>query len=314
MMKCLVKVVKPRGSVLFLILLTVSYLTACTGNEGVGALGKLPKADFSIVEGNTPNDVVVINKTNMSSIPYWTTSNGLEAKGDTAVFHFTFKGTYTITLAAAGQGGIDSTSKETTIEQNDPDACQGTVRGFIAGCSEKTWKLNPAAYAEMVGPAPGDGSYFGNSLASVTGLRACDFNDTWTFSFNAEGNMTYDNKGDFYEDTYIGNGNKKCGVNSELSATEKPWASGNFHYKIIPNSGVNPEYGQLKLIGLGAHIGLPMAVNGTQNKQAPVESITYDIIGMEHKDGYDLLTLTIDSSPDGSLWWTFTLRSTDTDN
>ncbi|HET6527636.1 MAG TPA: hypothetical protein VFG39_02705, partial [Balneolaceae bacterium] len=275
-MKCLFKMVKPRGYVLFLILLSVGYLTACTGIGGVGALGELPKADFSIAQGNTPNEVVVINKTNMTSIPYWSTSNGLKAKGDTAVFHFTFKGTYTITLAAAGNGGIDSTSKKTTIEQNDPNACQGTVRGFIAGCSDKTWKLNPAAYAEMVGPAAGDGSWFGNSAASVTGLRACDFNDTWTFSFDAEGSMKYDNKGDFFADTYIGNANSVCGVNSDLSATQKPWASGNFNYKVIPNSGVK-DLGQLKVIGLGAHIGFPKAVNGAENTEAPVESITYDI-------------------------------------
>src|SRR5699024_6647529 len=124
---------------------------------------------------------------------------------------------------------------------NDPNACNGTTQGFIAGCTEKTGKLNPAANAERVGPAAGDGSYFGNNAAPVTGLRACDFNDEWTFSFNEEGNMKYDNKGDFYEDTYIGNANLGCGVNSELSETQAPWASGNFHYKVIPNAGVNPE-------------------------------------------------------------------------
>lgn len=309
-MKDLIKTPGTYGYV-FLMLLAGCYLTACTGNEGPDSLGKLPKANFSITKGKTPNDVVVENETSGPSIPYWSTSNGLKAKGDSAHFHFIFKGDYTITLAAVGNGGIDSTSKKASIKQNDPDACQGTVQGFIAGCSDKTWKLNPAAYAEMVGPGPGDGSYFGNSPGSVTGVRACDFNDTWTFSFNGKGDMSYDNKGDFFEDTYIGNGNSVCGTNSELSDIQKPWASGHFHYQIIPGAGVKPEYGQLKVIGLGAHIGLPEAVNGTQNTTGPVKSITYDIIGMEHENGYDLLTLTIDVSPDGSLWWTFTLRSTD---
>jgi PKD repeat protein len=298
-------------SILTFSIIMAAGFTACDNNTS-GHLGSTPNVSFTATTlSNNPNKVAVKSTTKKAFMWRWNFGNGATGKGKTDTVTYNFKGTYNITLTAYGQGGSDSTSKKITIKQNDPDACQGTNRGFIAGCSEKTWKLNPDAYAEMVGPGPVDGSYFGNSLASVTGLRACDFNDEWTFFFDAEGKMKYDNKGDFFEDTYIGNGNSVCGDNSELSETQKPWASGSFHYKVIPNSGLKPKYGQLKVIGLGAHIGLPEAVNGTQNTTAPVKSITYDIIGMEHKNGYDLLTLAIDVSPDGSLWWTFTLRSTD---
>jgi PKD repeat protein len=286
--------------------------TACNDNTH-GELGPPPKnVTFTANPlSSNPNEIAVNNTTKGAFMSLWNFGNGQTSRNKMDTVIYTFKGQYKITLKAFGHGGIDSTSKKVTIDQNDPSACHGTTQGFITGCSQKTWKLNPDAYAEMVGPGPGDGSYFGNSAASVTGLRSCDFNDEWTFSFDAEGKMKYDNKGDFYEDTYIGNGNSVCGDNSELSKTQKPWASGNFHYKVIPNSGVNPKYGQLKVIGLGAHIGLPEAVNGAQNTEAPVKSITYDIINEEHHSGYDILVLTLNSGTDSApLWWTFTLRST----
>ncbi len=287
------------------------FFSACTGDDVNASLGALPEASFAVVQAKDANRVTLVNKTNMPSIPYWSTSNGMKAEGDSVTFNFIFKGTYTITLAAVAHGGIDSVSKSITIDQNDPDACQGTVQGFIAGCSQKTWRLNPAAYAEMVGPDPGAGTWWGNGAAEVSGGRACDFNDEWTFHFDAEGTMNYDNKGDYFSEDYLGLSNNSCGVNADLTATQKPWASGTFHYTIIPDAGVKPEYGQLKVTGTGAHIGLARVTNGADNKSAPVESITYDIIGMEHKSGYDLLTLTINESsdPQSATWWTFTLRS-----
>ncbi len=304
------KNIKKYSLGIFLLLLIGLVFYACKNEDDNASLGPLPQADFTITQGKDPNTVLLANKTDQPSIAYWSTSNGQTAKGDTASIHFIFKGTYKISLLADGHGGIDSVSKSVTIDQNDPNACQGTVQGFIAGCSQKTWTLNPDAYAEMVGPGPGDGSYWGNLATEVTGDRKCDFNDEWTFKFNATGDMNFDNKGDFFSENYLGKADNSCGTNDELTATEKPWASGDFHYEIIPNAGSKPEYGQLKVIGLGAHIGLARVTNGADNTETPVKSITYDIIGTEHKDGYDLLTLTInEGTDDAPLWWTFTLRS-----
>ncbi len=286
------------------------FWTACTSDVSE-SLGPLPKADFSVEQGADANDVILVNKTNMPSIPYWTSSNGLDAEGDSAVFHFVFKGTYTVTLAAVAHGGIDSVSKTVTIDQNDPGACQGTMQGFIASCTQKTWKLNPEAGAEGVGPNPGDVSWWSNTAGDVTGDRKCDWNDEWTFHFDANGNMSYDNKGDFFSEDYLGKADNSCGVDADLTTTQKPWSSGDFHYQIIKDAGTKPEYGQLKVIGTGAHIGFPRVTNGADNKTAPVQSITYDIIGMVHKDGYDLLTLSINEGTDAAAtWWTYTLRST----
>lgn len=307
-MKYIKKISRPYWYGIAIIAFMGCCIVACR-QEGINeTLGALPKADFAIVAGPNPNTVIAVNKTNVPSIDYWTSSNGLSDKGDSASFHFIFEGTYTITLMAAAHGGIDTITKSVTINQNDPTACQGTVQGFIAGCSQKTWMLNPAPYAEMVGPNPGDGSWWGNSQSDVTGDRVCDWDDQWTFHFDATGTMNYDNKGDFYTENYLGNANYSCDVNADLTPVQKPWASGNFNYVIIPNAGTDPQYGQLKVVGSGAHIGLPRVTNGGDNTTAPVNSITYDIIGMKHDPaGYDLLELTITEG--GGTWWTFTLRS-----
>lgn len=283
---------------------------ACRQENLHETLGALPKAGFAIVQGPDANTVIAVNKTNVPSIAYWSSSNGLTATGDSASFHFIFSGTYKITLMADAHGGIDSVTQSVTINQNDPKACEGTVQGFIAGCSQRTWMLNPAPYAEMVGPNPGDGSWWGNSASDVTGDRTCDFDDQWTFHFDANGDMNYNNEGDFFTENYLGKADYSCDVNADLTPVQKPWASGNFNYVIIPNAGTDPQYGQLKVVGLGAHIGFPRVTNGADNTTAPVNSITYDIIGMKHDPaGYDLLTLTITEG--GGVWWTFTLRSID---
>ena len=298
------------GMMIFAVVSTCFY--ACKDDSADLSLGSLPKADFSIEKGKDANTMILINKTNMPSIAYWSTSNGQHAKGDSASLHFIFKGTYTVNLLVAAKGGLDSTTKEVTITQNDPTACQGTVQGFIAGCSQKTWTLNPDAGAEGVGPNAGDVTWWSNTAADVTGARVCDFNDTWTFHFNATGTMDYDNKGDFFTEGYLGKANNSCGVNADLTDVQKPWASGEFRYEIIKDNGTKPDLGQLKVIGLGAHIGFPRVTNGADNQAAPVQSITYDIISMKQDPaGYDLLTLAVNESsdPSAATWWTFTLRS-----
>lgn len=301
-----IKISRRYWYILAVVAIIGCYIVACKDENAT--LGPLPKADFTVAQGTDPNSVVVINNTNTPSIAYWSTSNGLSAKGDSATFHFVFEGSYNITLLADGSGGIDTISKTITINQNDPTACQGSVQGFIASCSQKTWKLNPAAGAEGVGPAPGDVSWWSNAAGDVTGDRICDWNDEWTFHFDATGTMDYDNKGDYFTEGYLGNKNNDCDINANLSDIQKPWASGTFHYSIIPNAGTKPEYGQLKVSGLGAHIGLARVTNGADNQTSPVNSITYDIIGMIHDPaGYDLLQLSIDEG--GGTWWTFTLRS-----
>ena len=194
----------------------------------------------------------------------------------------------------AGQGGLDSVTKQITIAQSDPTACQGTQLGFLAGCTSKTWKLDPAAGAYKVGPNPNDGSWWSSGAGDVT-TRSCEFNDEYTFYFNANQTFTYDNKGDFFGDGYLGNNTGTCQPSTNDKANETPWESGTFKYSFVPNAG-NKKLGQLTLIGTGARIGLQKVRNGGENTTTSASTITYDVLAATHvaAGNYDLLTLGVD--------------------
>src|SRR5690606_29003491 len=107
-------------------------------------------------------------------------------------------------LQAVTRGGLATATKSVSIAQNDPAACNpDRALGFIAGCTEKNWKLNPEAGAFKVGPGPDNGSWWSSGAGDVS-ARACEFNDVFTFRFDAEGTYIYDNKGDFFADGYLG--------------------------------------------------------------------------------------------------------------
>jgi PKD repeat protein len=281
----------------------------CTPDLKDTKLGPLPTAEFEILPGADANSVVLVNKTSGPSVANWSTSTGGKFTGDTARVKFIFEGTYDVTLLVAAQGGLDSLTKQVTINQSDPNACDpANAIGFIAGCTQKTWKLNPDAGAYKVGPGADNGNWWSSGAGEVGG-RACEFNDEYTFSFNAAGTFVYDNKGDFYGDGYIGNGNG-CQPNSNMNATQAPWGSATSKFTVIENAGVR-GLGQLKVVGLGAHIGLQKVHNGGETTSGPIgTSITYDILERTINaggSGHDILKVGTNIGGDG--WWTFTLRS-----
>ena len=298
-------------TVLCTILVTVFF--ACKPEVG-GTLGAKPTPNFTILGGGDSNSITLVNTTASPSIPYWVIpATGVKLSGDSAKTRLTFAGIYNIQLIAVGQGGIDSVVKQVTVNQNDPNACDGTVLGFITGCGTKNWKLAPIANAEGVGPAMGNTSWWGNGAAEPTGDRVCDWDDVWSFSFNAVGTLVYNNNGTFYSNGAEGNiglgGGYSCDINSDLPPSQKAWGSGNFTYQIIPNAGVN-SLGQIVLNGLGAHFGLPEEGNNSVWAVPTQTQITYDIVSMTtnlNGSGHDQLVVGIDTG--GGVYWTFTLWS-----
>ena len=292
---------------------TAALIYGCTKDDKA-SLGAKPAAGFTILGGGDSNSVVLINSTPGPNIPYWVVpSTGQTLKGDSAKLRFTFAGTYSVQLVADGAGGVDSVTKQVTINQNDPTACDGTVIGFLTGCGSKVWMLAPIAGAEGVGPNMGNVSWWGNGATEPTGDRVCDWDDTWTFDFNAKQTLEYDNKGTFYSNGAEGNqglsGQYVCDVNSDLPANQAAWASGNFSYQIVPNAGVN-NLGQITLVGTGAHIGLPEEANNKVLSSASVSSVTYDIVSMTPDGGgtgHDQLVIGLDTG--GGVYWTWTLWS-----
>ena len=275
------------------------------------ALGSLPQPDFQVNMTSGSNSVQLVNNSNMPGIAYWTiASTGETFQGDTVSVNFIFEGNYDVTLLLAGQGGANSVTKQVSIAQSDPNACNpDNPLGFIAGCTTKTWKLNPQPGAFKVGPGADNGDWWSSGAGDVTG-RSCEFNDEFTFSFDANGTYEYDNKGDFYADGYLGNQTTGCEAAANLRGDQALWNSGTFRYSVVSTGGAM-GLGQLRVIGKGAHIGVKKAHNGGETTGGPVgESITYDILGMEQNvngEGYDLLKIGVNIGGDG--WWSFTLRS-----
>lgn len=298
---------KPIISKFAALLLLIAAAASC--KKADYKLNSIPQADFEIQQED-PNTVVLVNKTPGSSIAYWETSTGQEFQGSTARIRFTFAGEYELTLHAVTQGGIASVSKSVTIAQSDPSACDPEkALGFIAGCTEKKWQLNPAAGAFKVGPGPDNGSWWASGTGEVS-ARACEFNDEFTFHFDPEGTFVYDNQGDFFADGYLGSKSTACEPAANLSGEQAAWNSGTFHFSVVEGAGVS-GLGQLTVKGKGAHIGIKKAHNGGETPDGPVgESITYDILEMTPNadgQGYDLLKIGVPIGGEG--WWTFTLRS-----
>ncbi len=289
-----------------LLLAVVLFLYSC--KYDVKDLIAKPVASFTVTPVSGVPNKYVLTSTSQNSFRYdWDKGGAGFVKGQQVdTVYFPYMGSYTIKLLVFGQSGMDSTSQVINVTANDPTACVGTPLGFITSCTAKKWKLDPAAAAYKVGPNPDDGSWWSNNSGDVT-ARSCEFNDEYTFAFSAARTFTYDNKGDFYGDGYLGNNSFACQPSSNYTAAQAPWGSGSFTYTFTAGAGVN-HLGQLTVNGLGAHIGLQKVRNGGEVTSGPATSITYDVLAATHvtAGNYDLLILGVNI---GGGWWTFRLRS-----
>ena len=158
---------------------------------------------------------------------------------------------------------------------------------FNAQSIEGTWKLAQQAGALAVGPNQGDGSWWSNSANDLT-VRSCFFDDSITF--DANGNMMHYMDGSTWVEAWQGVASEQCGT-----PVAPHDGSGTYTYTFANN--------QLTVNGLGAHIGLPKAINGGEiNDPAnAVSSITYEIsFGVNGE-----LIADIQSAGGGTGWWRF---------
>jgi hypothetical protein len=269
-----------------------------------------PVASFTATPAPGASNKYVLTSTSTNGFRYdWDKGAGTGFSQGKSVdtVYFPYMGSYTIKLLVYGQGGMDSAKQVITVAANDPAACAGTQLGFITSCTQKKWKLDPAAAAYKVGPGPNDGSWWSSGAGDVTG-RSCEFNDEYVFVFAAARTFNYDNKGDFYGDGYLGDNSHTCQPSSNYTAAQAGWGSGSFTYTFVPNAGV-AGLGQLTVSGHGAHIGLQKVRNNGEVTSGPASAITYDVLEMTHNTpgNYDLLTVGV--AIGGGGWWTFRLRS-----
>ena len=154
------------------------------------------------------------------------------------------------------------------------------------------WKMEPVEGALTVGPTAGSREWWFNTAADVT-TRACFFDDTYTFAEN--GSFTMDMGTQTWLETWQGIAADGCG------APKAPHdGKGTFTYIY--------DGGTLRLIGQGAHVGLPKAVNAGElpNVTAPGE-VTYQVVSLTETAGVKRMTVQIQAG--NGVWWTFKLIS-----
>ena len=154
---------------------------------------------------------------------------------------------------------------------------------------EGTWKMAPEAGSLGVGPAQGDISWWSIDAAGVE-TRACFFDDEYIFG--DDGSFSNVLGDDTWVEAWQGVEADGCGA---PVAPHDGTVASTFTY----DSGA----GTLVLNGLGAYLGIPKAVNGSElasPADAP-ESITY-MVSLEN-DG-DIMVIDISS---GDAWWRFKL-------
>ncbi|HEV7782554.1 MAG TPA: hypothetical protein VGO58_14870 [Chitinophagaceae bacterium] len=297
-----------RGNQLIPVILLSSLLFAGCKYD-VTDLQPKPVASFTVTPVPGVSNKYVLTSNSQNGFRHdWDKGSGAYAQGKAIdTVYFPYQGAYTVRLFLYGQSGIDSAKQVITVAANDPAACAGTQLGFITSCTSKKWKLDPDAAAYKVGPGPNDGSWWSNNTGDVVS-RSCEFNDEYVFAFSAARTFSYDNKGDFYGDGYLGDNSNTCQPSSNYTAAQAGWGSGSFTYNFTSNAGI-ASLGQLTVTGNGAHIGLQKVRNGGEVTSGPASSITYDVLAMTHitVGNYDLLTLGV--AIGGGGWWTFRLRS-----
>ena len=151
------------------------------------------------------------------------------------------------------------------------------------------WRLNTTGGAG-VGPAAGDISWWNTDIDGVVEARACWFDDV--YEFGADGSFKNDQGSETWLETWQGAAAESCGA---PVAPHDGSARAIFAYDDVAST--------LTLIGKGAYVGLPKAINGAElnvPSNAP-ESITYDVLSLDGDD----MTVTIDVA---NGWWTFSLE------
>ena len=237
-------------------------------------IGGIPTAAFDVTATSNPNKFILTNKSTGTFLYKWDLGDGTSADSTVVLATYPRKGTYKVILNAFGKGGYATATKDIVVAQDDPTACTGNIK-LLTGCGTKTWKLAPEAGALWVGPDATFGTTWWAIPSGDIPIRACQFNDEYIF--NSNGTFKFDGKGDFWADS-DNSGNVfpaglglsvGCQPISAIPTLYKPWGDSSPRTFTINAT-------ELKVIGLGAFIGLYKVGNGAE-VTVPQASVTYTI-------------------------------------
>lgn len=287
---------KHLQKITFGILLGFMMFTSC--KEDKPTLNNLPQAAIEI-EYVDSNNVKFISKSSENPFLFnWEVVNYGTFKGNGVVANIPNKGKYQVILTVYSQGGSDTVSKFFEITKNEKPACTPEME-FMTNCSSRTWTLAKKPGALWVGPANASTTWWAIDAAGVT-TRSCAFNDEWTF--NSDGTVDYDSKGDLWGEAAIGLTPEGCHPETDLTTETKFWGSGK-HQFMFTGGGTDPLI--LKMIGKGAFIGLQKVANGKE-VSTPQMGVDYKVLS-QTKTATDRFTeIEVNFGPGV---WRFTLTS-----
>jgi PKD repeat protein len=259
--------------------------------------GAPPAASFSYeVDGPT----VTFTNTSTGADSYlWDFGDGNSSTEESPVHTYSADGSYNVTLTASNADG------DTPVTVSVVVSSQTFSGDKLTGGSTKTWRLNPAANAMMVGPCPACADWWANNDQDVID-RSCHFDDTYTF--DTDGNFVYATGGDIWAEQYHGVDPPACVDESTLSADAAAWGAGNHTFAVVEANDPEPAF--ITVTGTGAFIGLSKAYNGGEYAAGPPTpdgSVTYSVLSYVNDGTTELLTIAVDISGTGGAFWTFTL-------
>lgn len=154
------------------------------------------------------------------------------------------------------------------------------------------WKMEPIEAAFSVGPNAGSREWYFNTTADVA-TRACFFDDVYTFG--EDGSFSINMGAQTWLESWQGIAADGCG------APVAPHdGAGTYTYEFTGST--------LKLVGEGAHVGLPKAVNAGELPNVAVPNdVTYQIVSLTESNGVKRMELHIETGT--GVWWTFRLIS-----
>lgn len=255
-------------------LVIILLFSACEPqqDDAIDLVAVPTNVSFTVTESTTETNVYIFkNNTPATFLYQWDFGNGETASGEEVQAYFPFQGDYEVTLRAFNDGGFGVGTQMINVPEDDDQPCApGSLTEFLTGCDQQGWVLLPDAGAYWVGPDDAT-TWWASSADDVT-TRYCAFDDVWTFKTTSE--MVYDAMGDVWAEDYMGH-NAECVTEDQLTGGAEAWRSGTHTFQTMETGGVE----QIKLVGLGAYLGLPKATNGAElSGPNPPSSITYDII------------------------------------
>jgi PKD repeat protein len=279
-----------------LMLALTAFMVSCTEDDDTPVVASF---QFEIDADNFLQ--VTFSNFSSGAVSYaWEFGDEATSTEENPVHTYQAAGSYTVRLTATSASG-ESAVREEVINLIDPLAAQ---RALI-GDNGKTWYLvadvSTGVFPLQVGPISRAEIWWAFGLFDPVCIRACIFDDTWTF--NTDGTFTFENNGDFWAEEGIwaepgcfdttAPGAFVGAAGQDLSA----W-----------NSGTHPfEYNTSNqtLTINGGFIGLTKAAT-TGEVDRPQSSVTYNVLKLV-ESAVD--TLVLETRLEDFGYWQFTLVS-----